>query len=314
MRTPPFLMAAALLFWGWENGSLLWAALLAAALEGARLTRTRLEFSDTDLNRISDLCWALVAGAALLLYSTGDRLLFLFKLVQWLPLCFCPVMLAQAYGNRDTMPLSVFWWLLRRAPASPAARKAYNISYCYFAVCLLAASASTSPDGFFYPGVTLLVALALTSARPRPRLIGCLGTLAGARRHGGPIQPQGIAFHAGLRWNVCWALGWPIFSAPLPIRANTRLESATEGGFHSREKSFCASVQIPADSRHPSCAKQRGTHIKRPSGWPAIMISHNQRGQQRPVKLLPTNKTLQRDGNCPVLQKWGDFAPAPRHL
>ncbi len=65
------------------------------------------------------------------------------------------------------MSLSVFWWLLRRSPSSPAARKAYNISYAYFAICLLAASASTQPNAFFYPGVTLLVALALSSARPR---------------------------------------------------------------------------------------------------------------------------------------------------
>ncbi len=167
-------MAGALLFWGWENGLMLWGALLAAALEGARLTRARWELSNADLNRISDLCWALVVGAALLLYSREEnRVLLVFNLAQWLPVCFCPLMLAQAYGNRTTMPLSVFWWLLRRSPASQTARKSYNISYCYFAFCLLAASASTrlnastQPNNFFYPGMVLLVALALTSARPR---------------------------------------------------------------------------------------------------------------------------------------------------
>ena len=167
MKTPLFLMGGALLFWGWENGLLLWGALLAAALEGARLTRTRWEFSNADLNRISDLCGALFLGAALLLYSTQDRLVFVFKLAQWLPFCFFPLMLAQTYGNRATMPLSVFWWLLRRSPSSATARKSYNISYCYFAVCLLAASSSTQPNRFFYAGITLLVALALTSTRPR---------------------------------------------------------------------------------------------------------------------------------------------------
>jgi hypothetical protein len=168
MRTPPWLIGGALLFWGWENGWMLWGALLAAALEGSRLTRTRWELSNTDLNRISDLCWALVVGAGLLLYSTVDnRALLVFKLAQWLPVCFCPLMLAQAYGNRATMPLSVFWWLLRRSPASQTARKSYNISHCYFAFCLMAASASTQPNRYFYPGMVLLVALALTSARPR---------------------------------------------------------------------------------------------------------------------------------------------------
>jgi transglutaminase-like putative cysteine protease len=161
-------MGGALLFWGWENGLLIWGALLAVVLESSRLGRARWEFSNTDLNRISDLCWALVTGTGLLLYSTEEnRLLFIFRLVQWLPVCFAPLMLAQAYGNRTSMPLSVFWWLLRRSPDSPAAGKSYNISYCYFGFCLLATSASTEWTPLFYPGVTLLVALALTSARPR---------------------------------------------------------------------------------------------------------------------------------------------------
>ena len=168
MRTPPLLMGGALLFWGWENGMVLWGALLAAAVEGARLTRTRWEFSNADLNRIADLCWALLMGAALLLYSTEEnRGYFIFELAEWLPVCFCPLMLAQAYGNRAQMPLSVFWWLLRRSPDSPAALKSYNISYCCFALCLLAASASIQPNAFFYPGITLLVVWALAGTRPR---------------------------------------------------------------------------------------------------------------------------------------------------
>lgn len=167
MTTPRWLMAAALFFWGWETGLLIWAVPLALGLEWARYARTRWELSDADLNRIADLCWALFLGAALLLYSMEDRLVFIFKLAQWLPYCFYPIMLAQAYGNRPKMPLSVFWWLLRRTPNSPAARGAYNISFCYFGCCLLAASASMQPNSFFYVGITVLVAMALTSARPR---------------------------------------------------------------------------------------------------------------------------------------------------
>jgi hypothetical protein len=161
-------MAGALLLWGWENGLLMWGIVLAALLEGSRLVRIRWDFSNIDLNRISDLSWALLVGTGLLLYSIEEnRLLFVFRLVQWFPVCFCPIMLAQAYGNRQAMPLSVFWWLLRRQPESEAANKLFNISYCYFAICVLALSASTLPDSFFYPGVCLLVAFALTGARPR---------------------------------------------------------------------------------------------------------------------------------------------------
>jgi transglutaminase-like putative cysteine protease len=127
----------------------------------------RWEFSDADLNRICDLCWVLFLGAGLVLYSTEDRLVFIFKFAQWLPMTFFPIMLAQAYGNREALPLSVFSWLLRRAPETALARKSFNISFAYFAVCLTAASASTQPNGYFYLGVSMLVLLALTSVRPR---------------------------------------------------------------------------------------------------------------------------------------------------
>jgi transglutaminase-like putative cysteine protease len=164
----PFLMSGALLFWGWETRMFLVAVLMAAAIEGSRFIRVRWEFSDADLGRICVLCWVLFLGAALVLYSTEDRLVFIFKFTQWLPMTFFPIMLAQAYGNREAIPLSTFVsWVMRRAPDTALARKSFNISFGYFAICLAAASASTQPNGYFYWGVSILVLLALTSVRPR---------------------------------------------------------------------------------------------------------------------------------------------------
>ena len=160
-------MGGALLFWGWQTGLWLWGAALAAVLEGSHFIRARWELSDRDLNRICDLCLVLFLGAALALYSTEDRLMFIFKFAQSLPFTLFPIALAQAYGNRRAMPLSVFSWLLRRAPQSPMARKAFNISYAYFALCLLAASAASRPNRFFYIGMSVLILLALSYARPR---------------------------------------------------------------------------------------------------------------------------------------------------
>jgi hypothetical protein len=167
MKTFPFLMGGALLFWGWETRLFLLGLVMAAVLEGSRFIRLRWEFTNTDLNRICDLCLVLFVGAGLVLYSTEDRLIFIFKFAQWLPMVFFPIMLAQAYGTREAIPLSVFSWILRRGPETPLARKSFNISFAYFAVCLTAASASTQPNGSFYLGVSVLVLLALTSVRPR---------------------------------------------------------------------------------------------------------------------------------------------------
>jgi hypothetical protein len=166
MTTPRWLLGGALLFWGWQTGHMPWALVMAAALEASHFVRARWEMADTDLNRICDLCFALFLGAGLMLYSTEDRLVVIFKFAQWMPFCFFPVALAQAFGDRASLPLSACSWLLRRIPQSPLARASLNFSYGYFAICLLAASASTQPNDFFYAGVSVLILLALGSVRP----------------------------------------------------------------------------------------------------------------------------------------------------
>ncbi|HEY3913580.1 MAG TPA: transglutaminase domain-containing protein [Verrucomicrobiae bacterium] len=167
MRTYPFLLGSALLFWGWETGLWLPGLIMAVVIEGSRFVRVRWDFTDTDLNRICDLCWVLFLGAGLILYSTEDRMIFIFKFAQWMPMAFFPIMLAQAYGNREAMPLSVFSWLLRRTKEIGLARKSFNISYAYFAICLMAVSASNRPNGMFYWGMCALVLGALTTVRPQ---------------------------------------------------------------------------------------------------------------------------------------------------
>ena len=146
---------------------MLGAILMAALLEGSHFTKPRWELSDKDLNRICHLCLVLFVAAGMLLYSTEDRLVVIFKFAQWMPFCFFPIALAQAYGDRPTIPIRTFSWLLRRVPQSPLARTSFNISYAYYAVCVLSASASTAANDYFYPGVSILILLGLASVRPR---------------------------------------------------------------------------------------------------------------------------------------------------
>ena len=182
MKMPPLLLAAALLFWGWQNEMLLWGAAMAVALEGSRVVRARWELSKTDLNRIWDLSALLVLGLAVILYSAEERMRFGFKFAQWLPFPFFPIMLAQVYGNWEKIPTSVFSWFVRRSPSRSASAKSYNISFIYFCVCLFAAGASNRSNPIFYWGLALLATLALLTARPqrlsRPTWIACLALVS----------------------------------------------------------------------------------------------------------------------------------------
>jgi transglutaminase-like putative cysteine protease len=207
------LVGAALLFWGWQTGMLPVAVVLTCVLEGSRLTKVRWEFSKTDLNRIWNLCAFFFLGALAIAFLSNDGLALLdnspqanspaaraqtlnkaaksfFLFVQWLPLAFFPITVAQAYGRGNGISLATFSWLLRRQIARQPLLDPgeINVSVPYFAVCMIAATTSTEHAESFYIGLLALLVWALWMYRVRryaPAVVGlvlllaCLGGYAG---------------------------------------------------------------------------------------------------------------------------------------
>lgn len=195
MKTPPLLLAAALLFWGWQTGHLAAGAAMAAALEVSRVVKTRWEFTDDEFSQLWNFCSLLFVGAAVYAFaanegtaavttfiqarSFGERSNAMNQgaqaaqvLVQWLPFVFFPFMAAQAFSQRAEVGVSTFSLWLRRKKRleEKAGRKAVpgrtvNASYPYFGVCLVAACALNERGLEFYAGLCLLLAWALWQER-----------------------------------------------------------------------------------------------------------------------------------------------------
>ncbi len=208
MTTPPLLLSAALLFWGWQTGLLIWSVPMALMVEASRMVPTRWEFSTADLKRIWNLCAVLFFGAIVILYSSEERGDVALKFVQWLPFYFFPIILAQIYGTSDQIPLAVFSWFVRRSPHHPIAKKSLNIRFLYFGIALLAAGATNNKSQYFYPGVALLIGVALMAHRPRrlPQPVWLL-LIAGVALAGHVGHQQLHALHTELesglaRWFV----------------------------------------------------------------------------------------------------------------
>jgi len=115
VSTPPLLLGAAVMFWGWETGLLLPAAGVALILEGARTVAWRLDLSRPDFNRVSDLCAVLFAGSAAYLFTAGGGMRVgggagaLTVLFQWLPLLVAPLVACQVYSATGKVDLSAFF-------------------------------------------------------------------------------------------------------------------------------------------------------------------------------------------------------------
>jgi transglutaminase-like putative cysteine protease len=196
MKPPPFLLGAGLLFWGWQAGFPLIGALMAIAIESPRWIHTRWDLSDDDFRRIWVFSTLLLLGATVYAFSLNDgpgnfRGLFehptlrternagttvartLALAMRWLPMIFFVFIGAQSFSVREKVPLHTISTLVRRrwkraqrlGQPWPADR-AVNISYPYFAVCLVGAAAHASDDTYFFWGLCVLLAWTLWAGRP----------------------------------------------------------------------------------------------------------------------------------------------------
>lgn len=209
MKTPPFLLFATLLFWGWQSDLLVCGVLAGAALEAARFTNFRWELEDVDFNRIWSLCLLLTVALAGYLFTTNDEgggftglihggvnglrkatdssTTAITKVLRWLPLIFYPFVAAQVYNLRPTVPLtavSLVLRLRRRRGEASLAGHYVDISYTYFMICLFSAGIHAYQGTFlgaysYFWGQAVLILWALwTLHSPRFGLPAWAGTLA----------------------------------------------------------------------------------------------------------------------------------------
>jgi transglutaminase-like putative cysteine protease len=211
MKTPPFLLGAALLFWGWQSGLLFVGALMGAVLESARWFKGRWEVSDEDFTRIWTFCSLLVTAAAVYAFTTNEAQAELRGFMQhpnffttrnfgnasaraaaawlrWLPMLLFLCVAGQVFSSREGVPLEALSPLLRRRikiarklGRVPPRWRRIDVSVPYFGLCLFSASIHQGENASFFWGVSALMAWALWPRRsPRFHIALWGGAIAGA--------------------------------------------------------------------------------------------------------------------------------------
>jgi hypothetical protein len=197
MKTPPFVLGATLLFWGWQTDFLLEGALMAVVLEASRFVKLRWELSDDDFKRIWTFCALLFLAAAVYAFADNggpENFGKLFggpdiatereagsasaktaaALIRWLPMIFFLFMGAQMFSTRQEIPLHTISLILQRRwkrakklgqPVPPS--HGVDVGYPFFAVCLFASSIHRNQNDSFFWGLCLLLAWVLWVRRPR---------------------------------------------------------------------------------------------------------------------------------------------------
>ncbi len=198
MKTPPLLLGAALLFWGWQTDFLIVGAVMAVVIESARFIRARWDLSDADFSRIWTFCTLFTLAAAIYAFSENEGPATLGSLLhgstaaagkfasvssvrtansmlRWLPMTLYLFIVAQTFGTRETVSLATISFILRwrsrkrrQRGEAPEPVRSMNVSYPYFMVCLFSASFHANNGGAsFFVGLCGLVAWALWAQRSR---------------------------------------------------------------------------------------------------------------------------------------------------
>ncbi|MEW6264169.1 MAG: transglutaminase-like domain-containing protein [Thermodesulfobacteriota bacterium] len=166
MKTPPLLLAAALVFWGWQTGLLAFGLIMALIVEGSRLIGRRFEFTLAEYSRIADLCGLIFLAMLVYRYAADAE-----SAARWLPLALFLLVAAQAYGSSPGIPLGAVFWTYRRKAKAETVVKTFDASYPYLALCLLAAAAANVRTVHFYLGLFVIAAWALWPFRSKRRLV-----------------------------------------------------------------------------------------------------------------------------------------------
>jgi protein-glutamine gamma-glutamyltransferase len=184
MKIPPFLLCAALIFWGLQTGLWIFAIPMAIILEGSRLIQSRWDFSTDDIKRIANLCLIILVTLTVYLIIYNRSFYLLYTLLQWLPLAFFPLVAAQTYSLNENINFTTLFITFNDAKTGEESNRfSLNLTYPYLAVCILGASNANTKDIFFYIGMFILSAIALWNVRsPRfsPIIWLCLFLTAGS--------------------------------------------------------------------------------------------------------------------------------------
>ena len=263
MKTPPFLLGASLIFWGWQTGLWPLAAIMALVLEGSRLIKLRWNLSPSDFNRVSDLCTLVLVGMFVYLFVSNRSAMAILVLLQWLPLTLLPLLAAQVYSTRDSIEISALFLVFRRKSRKPRNNQPVGISldFAYFGICILSASAANMRTPWFYVGLIVLSVWALWFARSRrfsPILWASLFVFVGFVGYFGQVGLHGLQTVLEKK-----TLGWFIEDAD-PYRASTAIGDV---GSLKLSHRILFRIKPGPECDHPMLLREASYNVYRSSMW-----------------------------------------------
>ena len=219
--SPRYLLAAAILFWGYST-DLIWFALPMAIIAEARFfLNRRWALTQLDFYRMADLTSIAMLGLIVFLFMNRQDYHFITTLLAWLPILLFPLVTVLAYSTTRRMTLDVLFYSLRKQ--REPVQQSWDMNYVFIGTCLLA-SGFNRENALYFPITALIILIALYRLRSTRftrnhfLLAMCLVVAASVLTHSGMRQA-----HLGLKAKTeQWIADW-ISRRTDPMKTRTAL-------------------------------------------------------------------------------------------
>ena len=155
-KIPPLLLGTTILFWGWQTELWFLAIPIALIMEGSRFVPWRWNFGVEEFRQAANFCALLLVSQILYLFFTEKSLQIIFTVFQWFPAVTLPLLVAQFYSTKNRVDARALF--LSSQKSEPIY---WDLTYPYFALSLLSASAGNGRNISFYLGLLILSAIAI---------------------------------------------------------------------------------------------------------------------------------------------------------
>lgn len=180
MTPPPFLIGAALLFWGLYAEMIIPATLCAIIVESPRWTGWRLQISEPEVRRVWLLTCLILLSVMVFSFVELGGLLMFSRASLYSPLIFFPLALVQAFHAKPALEFKTLF-LKSKEHQSLTGNKPLAVNWLYLYLILILISTGLQARGpvtleggmesliggsRFYFGAALLLSIALWKFRP----------------------------------------------------------------------------------------------------------------------------------------------------
>ncbi|HQO08846.1 MAG TPA: transglutaminase-like domain-containing protein [Clostridiales bacterium] len=170
MKEFPFLISAALIYWGYNSDHLLLSFIFAFVLESFRFIKFRWDLKQSDFNYISMLSTITSAGYIVYFVNVEIRIGIISALIQFMPVILFPLIFFYIYGTSDHVNAKRLFLLFvtnKYSVVHPYIRF-FRPDYFYFTAVLLAGSIKAGLYSFFIVSLLLIPVLIKLRSKDHP--------------------------------------------------------------------------------------------------------------------------------------------------